>query len=373
MTVGLYTIIVSPHQLPLARELAARVGAANFRYVIVKSHDSEREGMGWGHGESKECFRIEGENAESLAFLETCEVLLVGGIRPIELLERRVAHGRTTLYMSERWFKPIPVCGGRLRLPGWLRMLVPGYRRMARRFAALFASPHYRYLPIGPWAAYDMVKMCRMAGASCRESEFIPWGYFVAPSTLPPRVRGKVEPESVLRILWVGRMLDWKRVDTLVLAVGKLCEEEPVRVSLTLVGQGPERNRLERLAQGLPVFFLPSQPIAHIREIMREHDVYVLASNSEEGWGAALNEALAEGMLVLGTHEAGASAALLPASQRFHAGNWQELANLLRQTLSTRQGFCELPNDYTPAGAAERLLNAVSAMTKVWDENSACD
>lgn len=83
------------------------------------------------------------------------------------------------------------------------------------------------------------------------------------------------------------------------------------------------------MAEGLPVRFLPSQPIAKIREIMREHDVYVFASNCFDGWGAVVSEAVEEGMKVLGTYETGAAATILPESNLFHCGDYKTLAKKL--------------------------------------------
>lgn len=87
---------------------------------------------------------------------------------------------------------------------------------------------------------------------------------------------------------------------------------------------------------------------------MREHDIYVLASNAQEGWGAAVNEALEEGMVVVGTYEAGASAALLPRENLYHAGDWKALARLLQAPEKLKR--VALPREFTPAGAAERVL-----------------
>ena len=62
---------------------------------------------------------------------------------------------------------------------------------------------------------------------------------------------------------------------------------------------------------------------------MHEHDIYVLASDAHEGWGAVVSEALEEGMKVLGTYEAGASATILPITNLFHAGDWRSLMTML--------------------------------------------
>ena len=63
---------------------------------------------------------------------------------------------------------------------------------------------------------------------------------------------------------------------------------------------------------------------------MRNHDVYVLASNAYEGWGAVVSEALEEGMKVVGTYEAGSSATILPKECLFHAGEWKRLLESLQ-------------------------------------------
>jgi glycosyltransferase involved in cell wall biosynthesis len=84
---------------------------------------------------------------------------------------------------------------------------------------------------------------------------------------------------------------------------------------------------------------------------MREHDVYVLSSNGYEGWGAVVSEALEEGMAVIGTHEAGSSATILPESNLFHAGDWRRLKELLERDVE-RVGIGE----WTAKSAAGVLL-----------------
>ena len=51
-----------------------------------------------------------------------------------------------------------------------------------------------------------------------------------------------------------------------------------------------------------------------------------------------VSEALEEGMRVLGTFEAGASATMLPRERLFRAGDWRRLAELLS---ACREDSCE--------------------------------
>jgi len=96
-------------------------------------------------------------------------------------------------------------------------------------------------------------------------------------------------------------------------------------------------------------------PIREVRGIMREHDVYVLSSDENEGWGAVVNEALSEGMKVLGTFEAGASATMLPGERLFHAGDAEALARLLVKEANNELPPCSIGN-WTPKEAARRLV-----------------
>ena len=362
----LHTNVISPHQLPLARELVRHLGEDEFRYVYTETLMAERQRMGWcADGDSSWIRQCEVPDGD----LESCEVLL-SGLRDLDLFERRAQNGLRALYMSERWFKPLRV----LRLfgsfdcsiPGWVRMLVPSYRKMAKRFVRWIQNdPNGRVFAIGPWAKKDMLRL------GVPESKIIPWGYFVAPSVQQSNNR-TIEQSNNLKVLWVGRMLHWKRVDTIVRAVRvveRVSRSARRTIQLTLVGDGPEKERLQSLAtqtlkhsNTLTIEFLPSQPIDKIREIMRSHDVYVLSSDAQEGWGAALNEALEEGMAAIGTYEAGSSATILSDEWLFHAGDWRRLSKLLARCVEMKaagtlrgQGIGE----WSAQKAAERLLELI--------------
>ena len=256
---------------------------------------------------------------------------------------------------------------------------MPSYRRMAKRFVRWMNSdPNACCLTIGPWAKKDMLQI------GVNESKIVPWGYFVAPSDHKTNLHCQPQPSIAaslpLKVLWVGRMVYLKRVDTIIRAV---CEVEKRgrggqrKIHLTLVGDGPEKPRLQRLAAHMlrkvdnftvnlnlqpqpdTITFLPAQPIERIREIMRANDVFVFASNACDGWGAVVNEAMEEGLLAIGTCETGASATLLSAEWQFCAGDWRRVAILLERCVEMKRtgtlrgrGIGE----WSASRAAERLL-----------------
>ena len=359
-----YTNSLSAHQIPLDRELVKRIGADNFRYIYT----NEMLQGGAQEIDVRESWIIDASKTDVTALLEECDILLVGGLRPIDLMERRSAAGKITLYMSERWFKPVEIgVGGRCRwragiqILGWVRMLVPRYRRMARRFVRLLRDdPKCWYLPIGPWAKRDMLWL------GVPSAKMLDWGDFVELSrVLGVDNRCRMERHSFLRLLYIGRLLRLKHVETVVRSLAVL-RSGGLEARLTIVGNGPERDALGRLVKKLGlgdwVEFRSAVKIEEVREVMRQHDFLVFASNAMEGWGCVVQEALTEGVPVVGTYEAGASAAILPETQLFHCGDSRELARKIVALQTAGDVVCALPYDYTPVGGAERLLKLVGSL-----------
>ena len=369
-----YTIIVSPHQLPLAQELIAQLGVGNYRYVYQDEDvGKERVAIGWS-GDETAAWCVLDSSAEGREWLENADFLM-SGVRDLDLMERRAAKGLRTSYSAERWFTP---------RAGFLRLLNPSYFRMARRFVRLVKAGSVTCLPLGVWAARDMARLVglfsgdwrcvfrapRLTFASEPMGEIVgyPWmrmcGYFVASAEAKPiPAQEAAEPRArALRVLWVGRLLRWKSVPTLFKAVYAANKTTPT--VLTIVGRGVDLPRLKRLDADLArKYAVPSLvtyhapvPMLEVRSLMRSHDVYVLPSNVCEGWGAVVSEAMEEEMEVFGTYEAGSSATMLPEENLFHAGDWHALSERLVRFGQSRVRHCHGIGNWNAKFAAKQLV-----------------
>ena len=408
MRLVLLTNIISPHQMPLAHALARRLGEDNFRYIATEGEHDERTKLGWHMGQPPSWVIVpDGSAGLSAEASEWCQGadLLLSGLREMELFRERSARGLPTFYMSERWFKP-PI--------GFLRMLHPRYLRMAWSLRKLLRAGSVDYLPMGLHAARDMARVlgllsgdirCLFRAPPLRMEAQVPlapfsgsisqlpmslWGYFVEAGGGVDGSGNRINsasapdggPASPLRLLWLGRMLDWKRADTLVRAVVRLLDEGR-SFQLRVVGYGPEEAKLRRLAQRylLPdqpagresgasgIFFQAPVPIQEVRGLMREAEVVVMSSDGGEGWGAVVNEAMAEGCCVVGTHEAGSSATLIEHGVNgylYRTGDVSELANLLRQLDQESIRSCgerareTLDSVWSPEHAADKLIERMT-------------
>ena len=167
-----------------------------------------------------------------------------------------------------------------------------------------------------------------------------------------------------------------KRVDTLIKAFARL-QQQYSDVSLTLIGDGAERIGLEKLAKDLLMTgsyeFLPSVSAPKVIELMQQHHVYVLPSNSYEGWGAVINEAMSAGCTVIASDVTGAAKTMIKHHHNgllFQPGNWQMLSdhlillaknNSIRQQLAL-QGLATITDYWSPAVAAERFISVSEAL-----------
>lgn len=108
---------------------------------------------------------------------------------------------------------------------------------------------------------------------------------------------------SPLRLLYVGRLVATKHVDALLQATASLAAEG-VAVATTIVGDGPDRATLMALANSLGiadlVYFTGALAYEAVLDCYERADVLVLVSESE-GWPKAVAEAMAFGLLCIGS------------------------------------------------------------------------
>jgi glycosyltransferase involved in cell wall biosynthesis len=111
--------------------------------------------------------------------------------------------------------------------------------------------------------------------------------------------------EQPARVLYSGRLVPRKGLAVLLEAV-RLAGQMGTALELAIVGDGPERSRLERLAQelgiGQRVQFHGAVPFGEMMRWYEKAHILVLASQSE-GWPKAITEAMCHGVVCIGSDE----------------------------------------------------------------------
>lgn len=128
-------------------------------------------------------------------------------------------------------------------------------------------------------------------------------------------------PSSTIHCVFVGRLVDWKAVDLLLLAFKQASSQVPI--SLTIIGDGKERENLMQQAQALEIWgttirqsgqvcFAGWLTQADCVQQLNQSDIFVLPSLLECG-GAVVLEAMMLGLPVIAANWGGPADYLDPS------------------------------------------------------------
>ncbi len=128
-----------------------------------------------------------------------------------------------------------------------------------------------------------------------------------------PKREESGERDNTVKIINVGRLIPLKGQEYLISALALIKEKFP-NARLTLVGDGPYRERLVKHSQNAGVYdsVVFKNEVTHheIPRLLYEHDIFVLPSvvmptGETEGLGTVLIEAMAAGLPVVGSRVGG--------------------------------------------------------------------
>jgi len=121
-----------------------------------------------------------------------------------------------------------------------------------------------------------------------------PFAYFL-PDAMQPAGDRSAEAGGPFRFVFVGRLIELKRVDLLISALATLKRND---VELVVIGSGPQESELKSFAEKTwpgRVRWLGRLPLGEVPKAMARADCLVLPSR-HDGWGAVVSEALMEGI-----------------------------------------------------------------------------
>ncbi len=181
------------------------------------------------------------------------------------------------------------------------------------------------------------------------------------------------KPETARRLMFSGRLIPAKAVIELQAAVARWAKANPSRkIELVWVGDGDLRAQLERadLPSNFTQTFHGNKAYADLPSIYQDCGALVLPSLMDE-WGLVVNEAMASGLVVLGSVFSQAaiemvrsgengwlinpldSASIEAALDELYAAPMEKLASM---RVAARQRALQI----TPHGAAARLYSAIN-------------
>lgn len=289
-----WQLLESPHQAPFIRELASMLGHGGVTCVFDKPLDSTTRREGWsGHDASYGTAEIIYSRGNGLAVAQS----LASDSSRVHMFSSLCVDAGIRAAFAE--------CATRKLRLGLLSEARDwrGWRGTLRKLDSLRYERAWR----------DKLAFVLAMGTLGREwfhrcgyddERIFDFCYVVETPSALPRERLL---DGGLRLLFVGQLIERKRVDLLLRAFSKLAGRN---VSLDIVGTGPLDKSLKELAANLrlgdSVRFLGGVPNAEVNTLLSSADVLVLPSYWD-GWGAVVNEALANGARVICSDYCGAA------------------------------------------------------------------
>lgn len=224
-------------------------------------------------------YKRNAQKAEEL--IKNADVVVFGSC-PNSLIELRSKENKLFFIYSERFFKK-----------GIWRRFIPRTRNAIINRVAKYKNNNLFVLCASAFLAYDL------SFFGFPDSKCLKWGYF-------PDCRNvnldDIQNKTDKTILWAGRMLDWKQPETVV-KVAKRLKKDNIDFAVNIVGDGPQKDKVQKLIDKYKlknkVNLLGSKSHEELMELMKQHEIFMFTSNSREGWGAVLNEAMANGCAVV--------------------------------------------------------------------------
>lgn len=293
------------------------------------------------------------EEAMSLAL--NAEVCVFSGYEALPFEKERMSKGLLSFDMGERMLKR-----------GWLNLASPRILRMVLSYhlGGWSKKPLYK-LCCGAFVASDQYKLKTFQGKCFK------WGYFT--SVNENNNKNHLEygtSESVLRLMWCARFIDWKHPEMPV-KLAKRLKVDGYNYQLDMYGDGEMKPTIQKLIDdfGLAdrICLKGIVPNEQIQEAMDNHDIFLFTSDEEEGWGAVANEAMSNKCCLVGSDKIGAVPYLVKHGFNGMVFKSKSVDSLYQQVkylfdhpaerrMMAEQGYQDIVSLWSPKHAAESLL-----------------
>lgn len=241
---------------------------------------------------------------------------------------------------------------------------------------------------LGGWSKKPIYKLCCSAfgkGDQYKLHSFrkrcYKWGYFIDVPTVVSDGMFVVN-KSCVKFMWCARFLKLKHPE-LIIKMAQNLKREGYGFHLDIYGDegnaAPSeevytRNDLEHLTEEYGVkdvvTFYGNKPNDVIIKAMQEHDVFLFTSDQREGWGAVVNESMANGCAVISSNVIGSTGYLVKDGRTgfsFNNLNSDSLTKNAKWLIEhpaeleqmKKQAYAQMRDVWSPRKAAEALLKLI--------------
>ncbi len=176
------------------------------------------------------------------------------------------------------------------------------------------------------------------------------------------------ENNDVINIIWVARFISWKHPEV-VLKLAKNLKAQGVKFKIQMLGTGvlEEKYRKQVKEQNLEdVLEIVGQvPSDKVKDYYEKSNIFIATSDSNEGWGAVLNESMNAGCAIVANKRMGSVPFLIGDNDRgFMYDDYNDLENKVKKLINDKElrmkfsknAYEYITTKWTGEMAAENLI-----------------
>lgn len=367
MTIAFFTNFINHHQVPLADELY-KLTQGNYFFVVTQPIPESFKRSGYPDFSDKPYLVKAYENHEKAKQIaRNADVALFDGHEPFKYEIERLKYNRLSFEVSERWFKK-----------GCLNLLSPRLIKSQLYYHLFFYNKPLYKLCSGAFVKQDNSRMLSFINRCYK------WGYFPIFEDLDIDKILSDKRNNKIKILWCARFINWKHPE-LAVKLASVLKKKGYNFEINMYGNGILYEKINKLINllevGDVVNLKGNVPNHEIRMQMQTHNIFLFTSDKNEGWGAVANEAMANGCVLVGSHNIGSIPYLIENGKNgcvFKSNNLQSLTKNIEHLFNDRDlidmyaknAYISIKEIWSPQNAAKNLLQLIEDIEEKKQESS---
>ena len=359
MKVTFYSNFLTHHQVPFCLEMQKRLGA-DFKFVSTVKIFQWRLDLGFEDLDKKYDFVIrayeseeEYKRAQRLAI--ESDVVIIGSTVDDLIVERLKQDKLTFRYRARVFIFPEGF---------WRTVLdIDKLKLFYNRHIKFRKNKNLYMLCANAYGAKDFERL------RLYKNKIYKWGYFLETNKYDvekliekKRKKGKVE------IIWVARFIKWKHPEV-VIKLAKDLKKENIDFNIKMLGTGKliEKIKAKVIKNNLSeqIEIVGQVSSNKVKGYMEEADIFIGTSDSQEGWGVVVNEAMNAGCAIVANKRMGSVPILIRDGENGYIYNkysdLKEKVEYLIKNEETRNkvgknAYLYITEKWTSAIAASNLI-----------------
>ena len=361
MKVTFYSNFLTHHQLPFCLEMKKRLGD-DFKFVSTTKIFQWRLDLGFKDLDKEYDFVVrayenEAMRKKAMQLAVESDVVIIGSTTD-ELIDERLKQDKLTFRYRARVF---------IYPEGFFKSV------LSKEKIKLFYNRHLKYRK-----NKNLYMLCANAygvndfnSIGLYKNKVYKWGYFLETNKYDiEKLIEEKEQNEKIEIVWVARFIKWKHPEVAI-KLAKNLKKQNYNFEIKMLGTGVLKNTIKKENLEDVVKVVGQVPSDKVKDFMEKANIFIATSDSSEGWGAVVNEAMNAGCAIVANKRMGAVPFLIQDNENgmmyekykdFEQKVRKLLDNKELRTKLSKNAYEYITQKWTSSIAAENLIELFEAV-----------